>query len=48
MGDKGCVSLFGDNPAKHRLFADHILSEFRVKTEGRGRSIDEWIADAAG
>jgi hypothetical protein len=42
MGDRGCLSLFGDKPDLHRLFADHITAEYRVKTEGRGRRVDEW------
>ncbi len=42
MGDRGCLSLFGDNPDLHRLFAEHITAEYRVKTEGRGRTVDEW------
>jgi hypothetical protein len=42
MGDRGCLSLFGDSPDQHRLFADHISAEYRVKTEGRGRTVDEW------
>ena len=42
MGDRGCLSLFGDSPATHRLFADHLTAEYRVKTEGRGRTVDEW------
>lgn len=42
MGDRGCLSLFGDTPEQHRLFADHLTSEYRIKTEGRGRTVDEW------
>ncbi len=42
MGDRGCLSLFGDNPDRHRLFAEHLTAEYRVKTEGRGRTVDEW------
>jgi hypothetical protein len=42
MGDPGCLSLFGRTPATHRLLADHMLAEYRVKTEGRGRTVDEW------
>jgi len=42
MGDRGCLSLFGDKPEHHRLFAEHLASEYRVKTEGRGRTVDEW------
>ena len=40
--DKGCLSLFGQKPAEHRLFADHVTAEYRVRTEGRGRKVDEW------
>lgn len=42
MGDRGCLSLFGDDSEQHRLFADHLSAEYRVKTEGRGRTVDEW------
>ena len=42
MGDRGSLSLFGRNPATHRLLAHHLLAEYRIKTEGRGRVVDEW------
>jgi hypothetical protein len=42
MGDKGCLSIFGDKPEQHRLFAEHVTAEYRVRTEGRGRTVDEW------
>ena len=42
MGDRGCLSLFGDKPEQHRLLAEHLTAEYRVKTEGRGRTVDEW------
>ena len=42
MGDRGCLSLFGRNPSSHRLFSEHVTAEYRVKTEGRGRTVDEW------
>jgi hypothetical protein len=42
MGDRNCLSLFGDNPEQHRLLAEHMTSEYRVKTEARGRTVDEW------
>jgi hypothetical protein len=42
MGDPGCLSLFGSKPDPHRLLAEHMTSEYRVKTEGRGRTVDEW------
>jgi len=42
MGSRGCLSLFGDAPGRHRLLADHLAAEFRVRVEGRGRVVDEW------
>jgi hypothetical protein len=42
MGDRGCLSLFGDKPDLHRLFAERLTAEYRVKTQGRGRTVDEW------
>lgn len=41
-GDAGSLSIFGRSREKHRLLAEHICSEYRVKTEGRGRKVDEW------
>jgi len=48
MGDPGCLSLFGRKPDQHRLLAEHLTSEYRVKTEGRGRTVDEWKLRADG
>ncbi len=42
MGDNGCLSLFGTEPEPHRLLAEHITAEYRVQTQGRGRTVDEW------
>jgi hypothetical protein len=42
MGDRGCLSVFGNNSETHRMLAEHLTSEYFIKTEGRGRSIDEW------
>lgn len=42
MGDRGCLSLFGEKPDRHRLFVEHLTAEYRVRTEGRGRQVDEW------
>ena len=42
MGDPGCLSLFGRKPETHRLFSEHLTSEYKVRTEGRGRVVDEW------
>jgi hypothetical protein len=42
MGDPGCLSLYGRDRERHRLLAEHLLAEYRVRTEGRGRLVDEW------
>jgi hypothetical protein len=42
MGDPGCLALYGRKPDAHRLIAEHLTAEYRVKTEGRGRTVDEW------
>jgi hypothetical protein len=42
MGDPGCLSLFGQSAEGHRLLGEHVASEYRVRTEGRGRTVDEW------
>lgn len=42
IGDAGSLSLFGDDPAAHRMLVDHLCAEYRVRTEGRGRVVDEW------
>ncbi|QDU39633.1 hypothetical protein Mal4_39790 [Maioricimonas rarisocia] len=42
IGDRGCLSLFGQRAERHRLFAEHLTAEYRVRTEGRGRKVDEW------
>jgi hypothetical protein len=48
MGDRGCLSLFGRDPQAHRLYAEHMTSEYRIKTIGRGRTVDEWKLHASG
>ncbi len=42
MGDRGCLSLFGTSPEHNRLFSEHLTAEYRVATQGRGRTVDEW------
>ncbi|MFO0826724.1 MAG: terminase gpA endonuclease subunit [Phycisphaerales bacterium] len=41
-GDPGSLVLFGRRPDAHRLLAAHLTSEYRVRTHGRGRIVDEW------
>jgi len=42
MGDPGCLSLFGHDDKTHRLLADHLTAEYRVKASAQGRTVDEW------
>jgi len=44
MGDPRCLSLFGRNPETHRLFSEPLTAEYKVRTEGRERVVDEWKA----
>jgi hypothetical protein len=48
MGDLGCLSLFGRQPTDHQLLAEHVTAEYRVRTEARGRVVDEWKLRAGG
>ena len=48
MGDPGSLSLFGRKPGEHELLAEHLTAEYRVKTEARGRVVDEWKLRAGG
>lgn len=48
MGDPGSLSLFGRKPTEHQLLAEHLTAEYRVKTEARGRVVDEWKIRAGG
>ena len=41
-GDKGSLTLYGRIPGIHQLLAEHLTAEYRVKTQGRGRTVDEW------
>jgi hypothetical protein len=42
MGDRGSMSFYGKRPSRHRMLADHLLAEYYVPTEGRGRKVNEW------
>jgi hypothetical protein len=37
---RGCLSLFAGYD--HRLLAEHLTNEYRVRTQERGREVDEW------
>jgi hypothetical protein len=42
MGELGGLTLFGDRADTHPLVIEHLFSEYRVKTKGRGRVVNEW------
>ena len=42
QGDRGALTLWGRNSETHMLLAEHLTAEYRVKTEGRGRRVEEW------
>lgn len=42
MGDPGSLSLFGRDEKLHRLLAEHLTAEYRIKTMARDRTVDEW------
>ena len=56
LGDPGCLSLFERSQpfwgyrhgivARHRLLSEHLASEYRIPTEGRGRSVEEEIGNS--
>jgi len=46
MGDPGCLSLYGRDKNCHRLLADHLTAEYRVRVEAQNRVIDEWKSRA--
>lgn len=41
-GDPGAITLFGDGPQQHSLFAAHLDAETWTETEGHGRKVHEW------
>lgn len=49
IGDRGSISLFGQTlggdpvtDGTHRMMAEHLWSQFCVRTEGRGRKVNEF------
>jgi len=42
LGDPGCLSVYGKIPEHVRMFSEHMVSEYSIRTEGRGRVVDEW------
>lgn len=50
MGARGCVALYGDTPAAHRMISLHCTSEKRVKifNVATGRTVNQWNPPAPG
>lgn len=42
MGDAGCLSLYGREPARHRMLAEHLTAESRERIAGNARVVDIW------
>lgn len=42
--DAGALTFYGDDPQEHRLIAEHLTAEFSVRTEGHGRTVNQWQA----
>lgn len=42
IGSTNCFTLFRQPARLHKTFADNLRSEYPVRTEGRGRTVDEW------
>ena len=42
MGDRGCLSLYGNDTRRHRMFAEHMTSEYATLVEAKGRAVAEW------
>ena len=42
LGEKGALTLFGDNPHRHRMLADHLCAEVAIPVTARGRTVEEW------
>src|SRR5262249_10858520 len=42
LGEPGALTLFGSASEAHRLLADHLTSEYPVRTTGRGREVEEF------
>lgn len=44
IADPGCLALWGKSDGAHKMVSEHLVAEYRVRTQGNGRSVDEWKA----
>ncbi|MCP4248060.1 MAG: hypothetical protein GY778_13520 [bacterium] len=42
MGDIGCLSIFGKDGSRHRMYIDHLLSEYGTDVVARERKVKVW------
>jgi len=42
MGGRGCFSIFGDNPDRHKMFCDNVVAEYVVPVTANGRTVNQW------
>tara|TARA_R110002051_G_scaffold310912_1_gene384399 strand:- start:15 stop:2102 length:2088 start_codon:yes stop_codon:yes gene_type:complete len=43
LGDEGSLTFFGKNKDTHRMIAEHLTAEYRIRvTSSVGRTVDEW------
>ena len=40
-GERGCLQLF--DSVNHKLFSEHLTSEYYTQVTGRGRTVNEWM-----
>jgi hypothetical protein len=41
-GTPGSLTLYQASPLEHETIAKHLRAEYAVRTEGKGRTVDEW------
>jgi len=41
-GNAGCLTLFGDDPKAHRMFADHLTAEYATEVQSKQRECVVW------
>jgi len=42
IGDKGCLSIYGNDPSSHLVLAQNLIGEFPIRVTAQGRTVDEW------
>jgi hypothetical protein len=42
IGSNGCLTIYNATENEHRLFIDHMMSEYRTEVQARGRTVEDW------